>query len=44
MTEEGRKMQLKIMIDHEVDPVDGLASKWDYENNKWKNPRPWYWF
>ncbi|XP_017472621.1 PREDICTED: cytochrome c oxidase subunit 4 isoform 1, mitochondrial [Rhagoletis zephyria] len=35
--EEHQKAQLKRMIDLEVNPVTGLASKWDYENNKWKN-------
>jgi len=34
--EEKRSAQLKRMIDLGVDPVDGLSSKWDYENNRWK--------
>jgi len=33
---ERRQAQLKRMIDLRVDPVDGLTSKWDYENNRWK--------
>jgi len=33
---EKRQAQLKRMIDLRVDPIDGLASKWDYENNRWK--------
>ncbi|XP_002051184.2 cytochrome c oxidase subunit 4 isoform 1, mitochondrial [Drosophila virilis] len=35
--EEHQKAQLKRMIDLEINPVTGLTSKWDYENNKWKN-------
>lgn len=34
--EEKRSAQLKRMIDLRVDPVDGLTSNWDYENNRWK--------
>lgn len=33
---ESRQAQLKRMIDLRVDPIDGLSSKWDYENNTWK--------
>jgi len=33
---EHRQAQLRRMIDLRVDPVDGLSSKWDYENNRWK--------
>ncbi|XP_030381258.1 cytochrome c oxidase subunit 4 isoform 1, mitochondrial-like [Scaptodrosophila lebanonensis] len=35
--EEHQKAQLKRMLDLEVNPITGLSSKWDYENNKWKN-------
>lgn len=35
--EEHQKAQLKRMIDLEINPVVGLTSKWDYQNNKWKN-------
>ncbi|KAH8266681.1 hypothetical protein KR018_009975 [Drosophila ironensis] len=35
--EEHQKAQLKRIIDLEINPVTGLTSKWDYENNKWKN-------
>lgn len=34
--EERKKAQLKRMIDLEVNPVSGVSSKWDYQNNKWK--------
>ncbi|VVC24475.1 Hypothetical protein CINCED_3A021510 [Cinara cedri] len=33
---ESRQAQLKRMIDLRVDPIDGLSSKWDYDNNTWK--------
>lgn len=34
--EEHQKAQLKRMLDLQVNPVNGLASQWDYENKKWK--------
>ncbi|XP_053693974.1 cytochrome c oxidase subunit 4 isoform 1, mitochondrial [Sabethes cyaneus] len=34
--EEHQKAQLKRMLDLGVGNIDGLSSKWDYENNKWK--------
>lgn len=33
---EKKQAQLRRMIDMRVDPIDGLTSKWDYENNRWK--------
>jgi len=33
---EKKQAVLRRMIDSRVDPIDGLASKWDYENNRWK--------
>ncbi|XP_049880226.1 cytochrome c oxidase subunit 4 isoform 1, mitochondrial-like [Pectinophora gossypiella] len=36
LSEERQKAQLKRMLDLKVNPVDGLASNWDYENNRWK--------
>jgi len=35
-TLENRQALLKRMIDLRVDPVEGLASKWDYEKGTWK--------
>ncbi|XP_002761277.1 cytochrome c oxidase subunit 4 isoform 1, mitochondrial [Callithrix jacchus] len=29
-------MQTKRMLDLKVNPVDGLASKWDYDKKEWK--------
>lgn len=34
--DEHQKAQLKRMLDLGVGPVNGLSSKWDYDNNKWK--------
>ncbi|CAH1640521.1 unnamed protein product [Spodoptera littoralis] len=36
LSEENQKAQLRRMLDLKVNPIDGLASKWDYENNRWK--------
>lgn len=36
VSEASRKAQLKRMLDLGVGHVDGLSSKWDYENKKWK--------
>ena len=36
LSDENQKAQLKRMLDLKVNPIDGLASKWDYENNRWK--------
>uniref|UniRef100_A0A6P7FNJ9 Cytochrome c oxidase subunit 4 n=1 Tax=Diabrotica virgifera virgifera TaxID=50390 RepID=A0A6P7FNJ9_DIAVI len=33
---EHREAQLRRMIDLQVNPVQGLASKWDYEKDDWK--------
>lgn len=34
--EAHQKAQLKRMLDLEMNPIHGLASKWDYENKRWK--------
>ncbi|CAH1392693.1 unnamed protein product [Nezara viridula] len=34
--EENRQAQLKRILAFKMNPVDGLSSKYDYENNKWK--------
>lgn len=33
---ENRAQVLQRMIDLRVNPIEGLASKYDYENNRWK--------
>uniref|UniRef100_A0A8W7P9V9 Cytochrome c oxidase subunit 4 n=1 Tax=Anopheles coluzzii TaxID=1518534 RepID=A0A8W7P9V9_ANOCL len=34
--EEHQKAQLKRMLDLNINPIHGVSSKWDYDNNKWK--------
>ncbi|XP_063702868.1 cytochrome c oxidase subunit 4 isoform 1, mitochondrial-like [Culicoides brevitarsis] len=36
LSEERKKAQLKRMLDLNMNPIHGIASKWDYENNRWK--------
>ena len=36
MVKEDEMKKLEVMLQLGVDPVEGLGSKWDYENNKWK--------
>lgn len=36
VSEESRKAQLKRALDLGIGHVDGLSSKWDYENKRWK--------
>jgi cytochrome c oxidase subunit 4 len=33
---ENQAIQLRNMIELQVNPIDGLASKYDYEKNEWK--------
>ncbi|KAI1285300.1 Mitochondrial cytochrome c oxidase subunit [Halotydeus destructor] len=33
---EWKQKQLEYMIALRIDPIDGVSSKWDYENNRWK--------
>jgi cytochrome c oxidase subunit 4 len=33
---ERRQHQLRRQIDLRADPIDGVSSKWDYENDRWK--------
>merc|ERR1712137_1389756 len=35
-TKEKQEAQLKRMIDMQMNPIEGLASKWDYEKGQWK--------
>ena len=34
--EENRSAQLRRIIDLQVNPIQGLGSKWDYEKDEWK--------
>ncbi|KAJ2940953.1 hypothetical protein O0L34_g10214 [Tuta absoluta] len=35
-TEEGQRAQLRRILDLHVNPIDGIASLWDYEKEEWK--------
>jgi len=36
LSEEAKNKQLELMIRLYAEPITGVASKWDYENNVWK--------
>ncbi|ESN93108.1 hypothetical protein HELRODRAFT_69935 [Helobdella robusta] len=36
ITREWQEKQLENMIKQRIGHIDGLSSKWDYENNRWK--------
>lgn len=36
LTESRKKEQLKRMLLLNVNPIHGISSKWDFENNRWK--------
>ncbi|KAF5276223.1 hypothetical protein FQR65_LT04028 [Abscondita terminalis] len=35
-SEENKRIQMRRMLDLHVNPIHGLSSKWDYENDVWK--------
>ncbi|XP_069740831.1 cytochrome c oxidase subunit 4 isoform 2, mitochondrial [Narcine bancroftii] len=35
-SEEWQRKQAKRMLDMQMNPIEGFASKWDYEKNEWK--------
>ncbi|XP_054267061.1 uncharacterized protein LOC128989214 [Macrosteles quadrilineatus] len=43
MEVERQQAQLQRMIDMSVNPVEGLASNWDYEKGDWKKRSRWFW-
>lgn len=34
--QENREAQLRRIIDLQINPVQGISSKWDYEKDDWK--------
>ncbi|XP_045762752.1 cytochrome c oxidase subunit 4 isoform 1, mitochondrial-like [Maniola jurtina] len=36
-SKESQKAQLRRMLELRVNPIDGLSSHWDYDNDKWKD-------
>lgn len=36
LDEDRRRAQLRKMVDLQLNPVTGIASKWDYEKDDWK--------
>lgn len=42
VSEERQQAQLERMINMQVNPIEGLASKWDYDKGDWKESR-WFW-
>lgn len=36
LSKESQKAQLRRMLELRVNPIDGLSSKWDYDNDRWK--------
>lgn len=41
MSDQGKKQMVRYWIDVGAEPLDGVASKWDYEKNQWKE-KPFY--
>lgn len=37
LSEERRISILKRILAFRMNPIDGISSKWDYENEKWKD-------
>ncbi|XP_014243423.1 cytochrome c oxidase subunit 4 isoform 1, mitochondrial [Cimex lectularius] len=35
-SENRKRAQLRRILDLKMDPIEGISSKWDYENDKWK--------
>ena len=34
---DNQSAQLKRMVEMQMNPIEGVASKWDYEKGQWKN-------
>ncbi|KAL0812165.1 hypothetical protein ABMA28_009542 [Loxostege sticticalis] len=36
LSKAAQKAQLRRMLEIRVNPIDGISSKWDYDNDRWK--------
>lgn len=36
LSDEAKEAQMRRMINARTNPIEGIASKWDYEKNTWK--------
>ncbi|KAF9405366.1 hypothetical protein HW555_013869 [Spodoptera exigua] len=42
VSKSAQKVQLRRMLELRVNPIDGISSKWDYDNDRWKTYLPYF--